>query len=701
LAAGIVSFLAAFLLFFLQPLSARILIPWFGGGSQVWLTCMLFFQGMLLAGYGYAHLLLTRCPPRAQARIHAALLALALATLGWTWAASGRPFTPGPGWLQGHFPLLGILRGLVGSMAFCVLPLAASSPLAQAWHLRRGGGNPYRLYALSNAGSLAGLLAYPFLAEPFLPLGLQAWAACGLFLAFLAPLAALARAASRAPAPPPAGPPAAPAPARDPAAAWIFIAMASTILLMAVTNVLTTELSGVPLLWVLPLVVYLGTWILAFDGRTDLSRDRARALLMALFILGLALLPAALRQPGLAPQSGVLLAALFAGCLFCHGRLYALRPPRERLSRFYLAMALGGALGGCVAGVAAPLLFDRLWELPLAVAMVGAVAFAGAPPRWLRTASALGCLALAGQAVVREARLPDRGYRDFYGQVKVAGFERGNLKVMFHGRTLHGMELMDQPRRPLAYYPPASGIARAVAAARKRRPALRLGIIGLGVGDVLAYAGAGDSVRVYEISPEVLRLSGPGGAEFTMARNCPARCEFVCGDGRLLLAREPPRGFDLLLVDAFSGGNIPASLLTLEAMAGYCAHLAPGGLLVVNATNRLPVDLVVLAGARALGLGALEIDCPGPGNPARLGPLERWSRYLVLARDPAALLDPDLAGAARAVLVPPGAEARGAPEFLLRAREGERMARAVEPWTDDRNSLGRLMAMSLMAGPGR
>jgi len=388
MAAGIISFLGAFLLFFLQPFSAKTITPWFGGGSQVWLTCLLFFQAMLLAGYGYAHLLLTRAPARLQVRIHALVLALALASLGWTWAASGRPLLPPYRWSLGAeaFPPLGILRVLLGSMACCVLPLAASSPLAQAWHLRAGGGSPYRLYALSNAGSMLGLLAYPFLVEPFLPLSVQAWAAAGLFLTYFAAMAVLARRAAGAGAPAlerPAG-----APRGREVFAWIFTAMAGTLLLMAVTNVATTELSGLPLLWVLPLAVYLATFILAFDGRLDLEGGRIQALAMALFLLALALVPAALRAPGLVWSTCLLMVTLFAGCLFCHGRLYALRPPPERLSGFYLAIALGGVLGGAVVGVAAPLLFNRMWELPLAVAMVGAVAFLERqdwpPLRWMR-----------------------------------------------------------------------------------------------------------------------------------------------------------------------------------------------------------------------------------------------------------------------------------------------------------------------------
>jgi hypothetical protein len=555
---------------------------------------------------------------------------------------------------------------------------------------------------LSNAGSLLGLLAYPFLVEPFLPLGRQAWAATGLFLAYVACLAVLAWRAARpaAPAPVPRG---APHRSGDPYWTWGFIAGTGTLLLMAVSNVLTTEMSGIPLLWVLPLVVYLATFILVFDGKADLSAPRFQALAMGLFLLALVLVPAALRRAALPPLALALLTALFAGCLFCHGRLYALRPPPQRLSGFYLTLALGGVLGGAAVGLAAPLVFDRIWEFPLAVALVGAVAGLGwrrepRARRWSALAYGLACLAVAGHWTVRELRQPDRSYRDFYGQIKVASFEDGNLKLMFHGRTLHGLETMDRPERIVAYYRPGSGIGRALAGARRRRPALRLGVVGLGVGNVLAYARAGDTVRVYEISPEVIRLSGPAGTEFSVARNCPAACEYRCGDGRLLLEQEPPQGFDLLLADAFSGGNVPASLLTLEALRGYCAHLAPGGLLVMNATNRLPVDRVMLAGAKALGLGALEIDSPSPENPGPLDPLERWSRFVVLGRDPATLLDPDLVQAARAVLLPPlppGAQVRGNPEFLRRMQEGERLAGSTRPWTDDFNSLSRLAGTAL------
>ncbi|WP_316413505.1 fused MFS/spermidine synthase [Mesoterricola silvestris] len=697
--AGAISFLGAFLLFFLQPFIAKVIAPWFGGGNHVWLTCMLFFQAVLLAGYAYAHLLLTRASPRVQGHLHRVVLGLALASLAWTFHASGLPLVPASGssGAAGVNPPLAVLRVLVTGVGLCALPLAASSPLAQAWFLRTGGGNPFRLYALSNAGSLLGLLAYPFLVEPFLPLKTQAWAAATLVVLYVALMARLSAKAMDSPDLGPSRPEDGGEAGASPWA-WGFIALTGTVLLMAVTNLLTTELSGVPLLWVLPLVIYLLTFILAFDGKLDLEGPWAQGLTLGVFLLTLLLIPAATRLPGLTLLTALLLTTLFTGCLLCNCRLHALRPHPSRLSAFYLTLALGGVLGGIAVSVLAPLVFNRIHEFPLAVTLVGLVAVLGArPPRAPGWVALAGCLALTLTGLVRNAQLPDRSYRDFYGQIKVASFGGGALKVMFHGRTVHGLERMDAPLLPVAYYQDHSGIALALARLRRVRPTLRIGVVGLGVGNVLAHAVSGDQVRIYEISPEVIRLAGHHGREFTVVDACPARCEILPGDGRHRLGLEPPQGFDLLFLDAFSGGNVPASLLTLEAMKDYGRHLAPGGLLVLNVTNRLPVDRLVLANAKALGLGALAIVSPGRENPAPLGPLQKWSSFILLGKDPAMLLDPALVQPARAIILPPlppGTLVDPSPEFLRRVAAGDTLAGGVRPWTDDFNSLTLL----LMAG---
>ncbi len=702
--AGALSFLGAFLLFLLQPLVAKHLTPWFGGGSQVWLSCMVFFQGLVLAGYGYAHVLLRQASPGRQARLHLGLVGLACASLLWTWRLSGTPLLAPAAWMPtaGAAPSLAILGLLAGSVGGCAFLLSANATLTQAWLLRVYGRTPYGLYALSNAGSLLGLLAYPFLLEPFLPLRAQAWTASGLVLLYAGVMAAfLGRVRRLDPQPLP--------PARRASwrPAWVLISLASSVLLMAVTNLATTELSGVPLLWVLPLVLYLLTFILAFSGRWDLDRTRAQALLLGLFAAALAVLPATLAFPGLLRHLAALMAALFAGSLFCHARLYALRPEPERLSGFYLAIALGGVLGGLFVGVAAPNLFHRFLEFPLAVLLVGSGVVAGWPTASTRRrviqGAAWAVCALAALAWTRDQYSPlDQAHRDAYGMVKVATLAQGRVRLLMHGRTVHGLERLDHPELPLAYYAPASGIGRALASARGRHPALRIGVLGLGVGNVLAYAQPGDHVVVYELSPKIIRLAGPEGTAFDLVRRCRGTCEVKAGDGRLLLARETAPPFDVLLVDAFSGGNFPPSLATLEALHLYAQRLAPDGLLVINATNRLPLDRLLLSQARAAGLGALAIATPSPENPAVLTPFHKASSFVVLARDPARLLEPALLGAAQMAFLP-GARVEGtdarAREARRRLDAGEAAARAFRPWTDDWNCLS-ILALSALRQRG-
>jgi len=694
--AGFLSFLGAFLLFLLQPLVAKHLTPWFGGGSQVWLTCMVFFQAMVLAGYGYAHLLLDRSSPRVQGRIHLGLAAFAGAGLLWTWRASGTPLLAPSAWMSvsSSHPTGPILLILLGSLAGTALLLSANATLTQGWYLRVTGRTPYRLYALSNAGSLLGLLAYPFLVEPFMPLRGQAWMFTGLLGLYILLLAVfLGRVRRLDPGPGTEGPG-----AGTLRPAWVLISLAGSVLLMATTNLATTELSSVPLLWVLPLVLYLLTFIIAFDGRWDLSTPRAQTLLVVLFLAGVCLLPATLRYPGLMRYLVVLLAVQFIGCLFCHARLHALRPPPEHLSGFYFSLALGGVLGGLFVGLAAPLVFDQFLEFPWAVLLVGCGLLPGwrsaAPRRRVVQGLLAGACALAALYWVRAQSSPqERPLRDAYGMVRVATVAEGRARLLMHGRTLHGLEVAGQYTQPLAYYAPPSGVGRAFASLRRRHPNLRIGVLGLGVGNVLVYGRPGDEAIVYEISPKIIGMAGPNGEAFSFVRRFPGPCAVKQGDGRLLLSRETAPAFDLLLVDAFSGANFPPSLITLEALRLYARHLMPDGLLVINTTNRLPLDRLVLSQARALGWGAVSIATPSPENPAALGPLLKASTFVVLAGDPARLLEPDLLEAAQAVYLPGIAfpETGPAAERLRpRLERGEKAARSLRPWTDDWNCLSLL-----------
>lgn len=669
----VLSFLAAFLLFCLQPFAAKGLTPWFGGGSHVWLTCLLCSQGALLAGYAYAHHLAGGTAPRRQGRIHAlVLLGLTLAVVGVGYV-SGRPLSPPRDWAPAASPVAGVLMMLAVGVGAPLLVLSATAPLLQAWfHARHPGERPYRLYATSNAGSLAGLLAYPFLLEPFLGLRAQAWVLAALLGAYVLGMVWVGRGLPEAPAP---GARTRPVAARA-FLAWLFLAFMGSLLLMAGSQVLSTELMGVPLIWVAPLVLYLLTYIWAF-ARGNRARTWRFGLGCAFVAFaGWLAFPWAAHAANPIWLLGPVLAVVGAGCLWCHGRLAASAPPAEQLTGFYLALALGGVLGGLAVVTVAPAVFSRHYEWPLAMLLLALVPWLGGgeAPRAFRV---LGTLALGlggGMQVLHEAAMPGISRRDVYGVVHVGTDAKKGFRFLLHGRTVHGLQSLKDPLAPAGYHAPRSGLGLAMAVAHDRFPALRLGVLGLGVGNVLAYQRPGDEVVCFEISPEVVGLAGAKAEAFTFVRDAPGRTSVRLGDGRALLAQEPGR-FDVLLVDAFSGGNLPWHLLTREAFDTYLAHLAPRGLLVVNVTNRLPLDRLVLATARELGWAAAVVEWPLAGDP---GPLYRHSVFVVLAREAKGLSDRRLLDASRAVVGIPGrpdASAAGAPHV----------------WTDDRNSLSRLM----------
>lgn len=693
---GLVSFLGAFLLFFLQPFIAKVITPWFGGGSHVWLTCMVFAQVMLLLGYGYAHLLLTRMDAKGQARCHGILLLLALAALVATWGWSGRPLVPLMPLAQGSWPIWGVVRIQLLAIGLPLFALSATAPLIQGWmHRNESDATPFRLYALSNAGSLGGLLAYPFLAEPFSSLSSQAWLLGGLLVLYALPMAWLG-ARTSAQVPTLQDPPSGPIQVLD-ILEWGAIACVGSILLMAITEVLNSELMGIPLLWVAPLFLYLLTFILAFDGRVRFATQGWFFGLGGILFASLLGLPWAYRQRESLWLVATLLAALFSGCLLLHGRLYALRPSAGKLSSYYLTISAGGVLGGIAVLGVAPLAFSRAYEVPLAFLMLAGVLKGF---RWEGAGQAfrplvpwgIGLLGLMGLLEVGLA--PGRSFRDLYGRIQVRLEKGRRLKEMLHGRTVHGAERLGEPLGKMGYHTVPSGIGRALEVARSRKSSLNLGVLGLGVGNVLAFGQPGDRASVYEISPKIIRLAGPEALEFSVLKASPAVSELFEGDGRSLLSQQTQRGgrgFDVLLIDAFSGGNLPWHLLTLEAFQTYLFHLAPNGFLVINATNRLPIDRLVLANARALGLQGLVIENPGPYNPAPLEPGQRHSVFVVLAREWSALADVRLLHPSRSILRA-GGEGKDA-SLLAREALGQALAAQVQPWTDERNSLSRLLLL--------
>jgi hypothetical protein len=639
-------FLAALLVFQVQPIISKTILPWFGGSPAVWTTCLLFFQTVLLAGYVYAHLLTRLRRPSRQALIHAGVAAVALILL---------PITPGEGWkpASGDLPTVRILVLLTACVGLPYFLLAGTSPLVQAWFARAyPGRSPYRLYALSNVGSLGGLLSYPLLVEPTMRTTTQGVVWSGTFVVYAACCGWIAirlwRAGTREDADRADGRAGEHAEALRPGwgtfGSWLLLPTLGSVLLLAVTNHLCQNLAVIPLLWILPLTVYLLSFIICFDREAWYVRRYfgLGALLAVLAASYLALgdyLKGFWEQLGYGRQwyhltRGVLLegsiylAALFFLCMVCHGELVRRKPAPQRLTSFYLTVAAGGALGGLVVAVLCPLIFASYLELNLAL-LLGFVLAAwvfvvDAGQRWFSGSSrllrrllvpvTLVCLGtvLWGQWEAWDREKGLVRVRDFYGVLSIR--ERYPLDpelhglALYHGGTLHGFEHLSAEKRglPTTYYTEDSGVGKALTHLRGDAP-LRVGIVGLGAGTLAAYGKPGDYFRFYEIDPLVIQLSQE---RFTFLSRCAADCEIVPGDARLSLEGEPPQEFNVLVLDAFSGDTVPVHLLTAEAFDVYLRHLKPDGVIAVHVSSRY-VDLVpvVMGIARHYGLTEVLVRC--------------------------------------------------------------------------------------------
>jgi spermidine synthase len=611
--------LGALLLFGIQPVIAKRLLPWFGGSVAVWITCLVFFQTALLAGYLYAFALHRWLSAREQSIAHVVALALSLAAL---------PRFLGAGWRAGPDgdPMLGVLSVLATTIGLPYVLLASTGPLLQAWLARRpGAAPPYRLFALSNLASLAALLGYPVLVEPSISWGRQAisWAVGYLAFMLLSVLAALRAARPHPPAPATAGDAGEPAaPRAADLALWTALAACGSLLLLALTAHITQQIVPAPLLWVVPLAAYLLTFVICFEWPWLYWRP-----------IWLGLLPVALVGTSYLTRKGIgelaaiwnvllFVAGLFACCMVCHGEIARRRPAPRYLTTYYLLIALGGALGGLFAGVAAPLWFRHLVELPLGLVLAALlwviVTLDLVWPRFPRhfrlalVALLPFALGLYAAYVIDSARAGVSGYRvvlrSFYGQLAVqdGGISdtETSKRTLVHGGIIHGSQWRgrDHRRWPTTYYCETSGVGRALASLPTDR-GRRVGLVGLGAGTLITYGRPGDVYRVYEINPLVLRLAE---TEFTYLEDSRAEVAVILGDARRRLEGEPPQRFDLLAVDAFSGDSIPAHLLTEEALALYLRHLAPGGVLALHVSNRfVDFDPVLAAGAQALGRPAI------------------------------------------------------------------------------------------------
>jgi hypothetical protein len=681
----------AFLVFIVQPLAAKLLLPRFGGSPAVWTTSLLFFQAALLVGYGWAHLTTSRLGRRGQPVAQIALLMVALVVLPIALPAWTTPPTD-------MEPAVWLLLVLAAAVGLPYVAVTTASPVLQRWFSWTDhpfSADPYFLYAAGNIGSLGGLLAYPFLVEPNLSVADQAamWTAgyvlfVVLTVAAMVLLARHGRPTTTAPTvaastasttvSDDAGSTVEEAPAELEDAAptmrrrlsWIAMAFVPSSLMLGVTTFITADLAAVPLLWVLPLSLYLLTFILAFSPRNPLT-PRLMALLLPVAVVALS----AALVGAIDLSTGALVAldlgVFFVAAMLAHGRLAADRPGPSRLTEFYFLLALGGALGGVFNALLAPVLFDTVIEYPLAIVLalflrparpatdaraerrarlldlvVPTAVLVGTLVALVLASRVLGIggeglsLVLSGIAVglLVLVRRPVRFAlsigvilllplvvgqgtvtveRSFYGVNRVE--DHGDLRLLIHGTTNHGGQHLDEARarEPLTYYHRSGPFGRTLEAYRALHPGpIRFGVIGLGAGGIAAYARPGDEITFFEIDPAVVRIAQDP-ALFTYLSGAPEPVRVVVGDGRLTLTAEPDRSLDVLILDAFSGDAPPAHLLTLEALGLYESKIAPGGLLLANVSNRyLDLPAVMETGLAAMSLEAFVPEDPEPDVPS-------------------------------------------------------------------------------------
>ncbi|HEX9903836.1 MAG TPA: fused MFS/spermidine synthase [Propylenella sp.] len=635
-------FLSALLLFSVQPLFARMVLPRLGGTPAVWSVAMVFFQAMLLAGYAYAHLLVRQAGAGRALLVHAAIMTLALLWLPIGVAAGFEtpPSAGLPAWL------LALFAASVGVPFFAV---AANAPLLQAWFSRTGhphAADPYFLYGSSNLGSFFALLAYPILIEPLMTLGGQSRLWTGLYGALaLAVLGCgfVAMSARRAGATADdVADPARPVTWRK-RARWMALASLPSALLIAVTAHLSTNIAAVPLLWVLPLAVFLLTFVVAFQ-RSPLVPRRAVELMVPFSAVG-----AILTYGFSTPLGGLLgiainLFAFFAIALAWHSALVACRPPARHLTDFYLSMSAGGVLGGAFASLAAPVLFESVVEFPLLLALSLLVVPEARDLLRGRRGLALGGLVAGALVLVTAIDKVEYRDRSFFGVVSTRVVGDGAYRVLVHGTTVHGAErIVGQTvgegaarPEPLTYYaeggPLASGIA--LEQARRDQP-LTVGVVGLGVGSLACYRRPDEAWRFYEIDPAVI-TAATNPALFTFVSICARDAAIVPGDARLSLTQEPDGALDILVIDAFSSDSIPVHLLTQEALKLYAEKAGSDGVVLMHISNQfMELGSVIGAGAAAEGLTAARMLHIRPE--AETAEQKLSSDVVVLARNPARL----------------------------------------------------------------
>lgn len=645
---AITVFLGALLIFQVQPILGRYILPWFGGGPGVWTTCLLFFQLLLLGGYAYAHWLATSLRPATQRIVHVSLLGVSLLAL---------PIAPNPNvWkraIEGD-PTWHILALLTVSAGLPYLTLSATAPLVQRWfHHLYPSRTAYRLYAVSNAGSLLALISYPSIVEPLMRLDQQNLTWSLLYGAFALCCAYCAWQIRKAPAAAPQEEAAVPQTASK-KLTWLALSAIGSALLVATTNQMSQEIAVVPFLWILPLTIYLLTFILCFESESWYSR-KTFSFLLAVAIPAAAV---AIAAGGLLPivlQIAIYCGALFIACMVCHGELYNTRPDAAEATGFYLWVAAGGALGGIFVAVIAPRVFSDYWEYAIslaccAVAAIVVWAVAGWRPDTTRPtaflapppALLLSVVILAYAVASSHDPLTTSTMRNFYGVLRVSeeGEGRDRIRILTHGRTEHGTQFLDPQRalEPTTYFGSASGIELAfdLHPHRLEGQSLYVAIVGLGAGTMAAYGHGGDTFRFYELNPQVIDVAR---TDFTYLDDSRSDIELITGDARVRLEEEIAAGeavrFDVLAIDAFTSGAIPLHLLTAEAADVYGARLKDDGILAFHITNRfLDLTPVVNGIAERLSLKAIRISTPGsePGANAAV--------WMLLTKNEAFLAEP-------------------------------------------------------------
>ncbi len=637
---GTTLFLSALLLFSVQPLFAKMVLPLLGGSPAVWSVAMVFFQAMLLAGYAYAHAIVRFASLTAGFIIQIAVLAIAVIWL---------PFQIAPGFDQAPesgvaFWLLALFFVSIGMPFFAV---SANAPLLQAWFSRTGhrhAHDPYFLYGASNLGSFFALLSYPVLFEPAFSVSEQAqlWFAgyaalglgvvlCGIVVRSL-PSGRAGAAGQNEPAK--ATP--RPAPTTPLRLTWIALASVPSGLLVAVTAHISTNVAAAPFLWVIPLALFLLTFVITFQRRPVIRHIWMRAALPVTTVAASVTLMGYL-PIGIVAETAIHLIAFFVAAMVCHGELVARRPDVAHLTEFYLAMSLGGVLGGAFTTLLSPVIFTRVLEYPI---LIGAAMLALPEMRALirsRPLIVAPAVLVVAIALWSGGRNVIDRERSFFGVVTVSTSADGQYTILTHGTTIHGAQRTvdaapDAGRpEPLTYYTAEGPLSATVTGHRDHlgRP-INVGIVGLGAGSLACYAGKGDSWRYYEIDPAVVRVAADP-RRFRFLSTCTPDAPIIVGDARLTVMREPDGLFDVLVVDAFSSDAIPVHLMTREAIAGYMAKLAPGGILVMHISNRYmelrSVLAAIAAGENLAGAGLLQHRSPEDSKALR-----NTTHAVVLAR---------------------------------------------------------------------